>query len=64
MGVEFSYFSIMTSIMRLNPRIREDTGLQKQLLYYARQSLSSLEDMQNHLKVLEDSHTFRASVSW
>lgn len=64
MGVDFAYYSVMTSIFKLHPYLVEDCGLHQQLLGYARTSLSSLQEMLTDAKSLVDFHTFSTSVSW
>lgn len=64
MGADFSYYSVMTSIMRLHPNLSDDSVLQEQLLGYARRSISSLQDMLDLSKSLTDLHLFKVSVSW
>lgn len=64
MGADFSYYSVMTSIMRLHPNQSDDSVIQEQLLGYARRSISSLQDMLDLSKSLTDLHLFKVSVSW
>lgn len=64
MGADFSYYSVMTSIMRLYPNQSDDSVIQEQLLGYARRSISSLQDMLDLSKSLTDLHLFKVSVSW
>ncbi|KAF3005243.1 hypothetical protein E8E14_004419 [Neopestalotiopsis sp. 37M] len=63
-GVDFSYYSIMTSVMRLHPRLADDAVLQDQLHGYARHSLHALTDMLVLSESIADLHTYRESVSW
>lgn len=65
MGVDFTYFNIMTAITRLHPNFSTDPSVREDCLGNARQSLRALQKMELHgLKCRGNQSAYCLSVSW
>ncbi|KAH8892789.1 hypothetical protein GQ53DRAFT_120380 [Thozetella sp. PMI_491] len=65
MGVDFTFFSIMTTIIRLHPDFPIDQYVRDDCLEHARRALSELKNMEDHgLKAREDRNAYCLSVAW
>ncbi|KAH8667163.1 hypothetical protein BGZ61DRAFT_522230 [Ilyonectria robusta] len=65
MGVDFTYFTIMTTIIRLHPDFSTNEHVREDCLENARRSLSELKNMENHgFKSGKYRNAYCYSVAW
>jgi hypothetical protein len=65
MGVDFTYFTIMTTIIRLHPDFPTDQYIKGDCLENARRSLYELKNMEQHgMKCSEYRNAYCLSVAW
>lgn len=63
-GVEFAYYAIMVSIVRLHPNLSAHPILQRQEVEYAKRSLTFLSHMLSGTMLESDASAIRASAAW
>lgn len=51
-ALNFTFYSIATTVLRLNPSSLHDRGKREQCLQYARQALWSMQACQKHLDTI------------
>ncbi|KAH7121898.1 hypothetical protein B0J13DRAFT_612556, partial [Dactylonectria estremocensis] len=65
MGVDFTYFTIMTTILRLHPSFSADQHVRENCLEHARRALCELKSMEEHgLKAGGHRNAYCLSVAW